>query len=82
MAHEIGHSIGLMHNFGASDDAINYFQYWEIRSSSENGDGGVVGPRINDPMTIMRKSKASTTMATAQLWITLVGMIDGTGLGR
>ena len=33
LAHEVGHSIGLMHNFGASDDALNYFpEYWEIRS--------------------------------------------------
>ncbi len=46
LTHEVGHSVGLMHNFGASDDAINYRdKYWEIR------DDGTVGPRINDPVT-------------------------------
>ena len=84
MAHEIGHSIGLMHNFGASDDAINYFpKYWDIRSSSENGDGGVVGPRINDPMTQYEKEQSiynygySSVMDYAGRYT-----IDGTGLGR
>ncbi len=46
IAHEIGHSLGLMHNFGASDDAINYYdEYWQIR------DDGNVGPRVDDPIT-------------------------------
>jgi hypothetical protein len=46
MTHEVGHSLGLMHNFGASDDAINYFDdYWKIR------DDGTVGPRLEDPVT-------------------------------
>ncbi len=46
LAHEVGHSLGLMHNFGGSDDAINYFDdYWHIR------DDGNVGPRQTDPIT-------------------------------
>ena len=46
LAHEVGHSLGLMHNFGGSDDAINYHdEYWQIR------DDGNVGPRLDDPMT-------------------------------
>lgn len=46
LAHEVGHSVGLMHNFGGSDDAINYFpEYWNIR------DDGEVGPRLEDPIT-------------------------------
>src|SRR5690606_23634014 len=45
--HELGHTLGLMYNFGASDDAINYFdEYWEIRNAD-----GTVGPRITDPIT-------------------------------
>ncbi|MCA9539517.1 MAG: zinc-dependent metalloprotease [Myxococcales bacterium] len=48
LAHEVGHSLGLMHNFGGSDDALNYFDaYWHIR------DDGNVGPRLEgmDPIT-------------------------------
>ncbi len=45
-AHEVGHSLGLMHNFGGSDDVVNYFDdYWKLR------DDGDVGPRIYDPIT-------------------------------
>jgi hypothetical protein len=45
-AHEVGHSLGLMHNFAGSEDALNYFdQYWKIR------DDGDVGPRIVDPIS-------------------------------
>lgn len=45
-AHEIGHSLGLMHNFGGSDDAVNYHdEYWKLR------DDGKIGPRLVDPIT-------------------------------
>ena len=45
-AHEVGHSLGLMHNFGGSDDVVNYFdEYWKLR------DDGKMGPRITDPIT-------------------------------
>jgi hypothetical protein len=45
--HELGHTLGLMHNFGGSDDAVNYFDaYWNIRSAD-----GTVRPRVVDPMT-------------------------------
>ncbi len=47
LAHEMGHTFGLMHNFGGSDDAINYFdQYWELRAAD-----GTVKPRVVDPVT-------------------------------
>jgi len=37
--HEVGHSLGLRHNFSASTDALNYFpQYWTIRQQSFNPD--------------------------------------------
>ena len=46
LAHEVGHSLGLMHNFGGSDDAINYHDgYWKLR------DDGDVGPRLTDPIS-------------------------------
>ncbi len=45
-AHEVGHTLGLMHNFGGSEDAVNYWdKYWQIR------DDGNVGPRMTDPIT-------------------------------
>jgi hypothetical protein len=33
--HEIGHSVGLTHNFAASADPLNYFpQYWPLREAN------------------------------------------------
>ena len=33
--HEVGHNMGLRHNFRASFDAMNYFpQYWDLRSQA------------------------------------------------
>lgn len=35
MAHEVGHTIGLRHNFQGSWDSINYFDdYWELRKEN------------------------------------------------
>lgn len=61
MAHEMGHSIGLRHNFVSSSDAFNYrAQYWALRTDggknekSCNGrvvaNGSCVGPRYLDPL--------------------------------
>ncbi|MEZ4444619.1 MAG: zinc-dependent metalloprotease [Polyangiaceae bacterium] len=62
MAHELGHSMGLRHNFAASWDALNYAdEYWQLRT----GDGAItadcpdgttdgsacVGPRWRDPLS-------------------------------
>lgn len=47
LAHELGHNLGLMHNFSGSDDALNYFdEYWRLRAAD-----GTVGPRMVDPIT-------------------------------
>ena len=35
-AHEVGHTMGLMHNFGGSDDAINYFDDRVIQGTLKN----------------------------------------------
>ena len=62
VVHEMGHSIGLRHNFISSSDAFNYRpQYWQLRTrngevsapcSDLQADGaGCVGPRYFDPVT-------------------------------
>lgn len=62
MAHELGHSMGLRHNFAASWDALNYdARYWQLRTNNGtvtadcadgNEDGAAcVGPRWRDPLT-------------------------------
>jgi hypothetical protein len=47
--HEVGHTIGLRHNFSASYDSINYFnKYWDLRAKKDaKGRGGL---KVRDPM--------------------------------
>jgi len=61
LAHEMGHSFGLRHNFVSSSDAFGFRpQYWQLRT--DNGTitractdldptGSCVGPRYFDPVT-------------------------------
>ncbi|MBI3183255.1 MAG: hypothetical protein HYZ28_14045 [Myxococcales bacterium] len=59
--HEMGHSIGLRHNFVSSSDAWNFRpQYWQLRTSDGKvtnpctdlrPDGSCIGPRYFDPVT-------------------------------
>jgi hypothetical protein len=62
VVHEMGHSIGLRHNFVSSSDSFNYRpQYWQLRTSNNavterctdlSPDGeDCVGPRYFDPIT-------------------------------
>ncbi len=64
IAHEMGHSFGLRHNFVSSSDAWNFRpQYWQLRTNDKKlsgtpcktdgtSDGKTcVGPRWLDPMT-------------------------------
>ncbi|CAN5286438.1 hypothetical protein BH09MYX1_BH09MYX1_33700 [soil metagenome] len=61
-AHEMGHTMGLRHNFAASFDSLNYRpQYWQLRTRNGTAvascaDGTVdgslcVGPRWRDPIS-------------------------------
>lgn len=46
-AHEVGHTVGLRHNFSGSFDALNYRpEYWRLRAAD-----GTMRPRAYDPMT-------------------------------
>jgi hypothetical protein len=46
LTHELGHSFNLHHNFGGTEDVVNYKdEYWTLR------DDGDVGPRWQDPIT-------------------------------
>ncbi|MFT4627059.1 MAG: hypothetical protein ACI8PZ_005740 [Myxococcota bacterium] len=46
LLHEIGHTLGLRHNFAGSFDAFNFHDgYWDLR------DDGDMGPRHVDPET-------------------------------
>ena len=78
MAHEVGHSLGLMHNFGGSDDAINYHdKYWQIR------DDGNVGPRTIDPITEQEVNAKIYNYAYSSV-MDYAGRytIDGEGIGK
>ena len=87
ISHELGHSLGLMHNFGASDDAVNYFpKYWELRTAD-----GSVGPRIDNPMTGTPADTITDAEINGGIYnygyssvMDYAGRytIDGTGLGR
>src|SRR5258706_16316351 len=44
--HEVGHTLGLRHNFAGSFDAMNYPKtYWDLRTAN----GHVPKPRYEDP---------------------------------
>lgn len=46
LSHELGHTLGLRHNFAGSTDAFNYRpEYWALRQD------GAMGPRHVDPET-------------------------------
>lgn len=46
-AHEVGHTVGLRHNFSGSYDALNYLpRYWELRAAD-----GTMRPRAWDPIS-------------------------------
>jgi hypothetical protein len=78
-AHEVGHSIGLRHNFTGSFDALNYMpQYWKLRND------GKMASRSEDPMTQkeidgrIREFQYSTVMDYGHNFL----LSDGHGIGH
>ncbi len=57
MEHEIGHTLGMMHNFIASADALNYQEgYWDLRKETI---GVIAGGRRVLPITAQNMSDAT-----------------------
>ncbi len=52
--HELGHSLGLLHNFTSSYDAQNYNpQYWQLRTHDGSSTASCNGqPRSGDPSSV------------------------------
>ena len=78
LAHEVGHSLGLMHNFGGSDDVVNYFDdYWKLR------DDGNIGPRTTDPISQKERQGKIYNYAYSSV-MDYAGRltIDGLGVGK
>ncbi len=78
-AHEVGHTLGLRHNFSGSFDSVNYaHRYWELR------DDGNMRPRAFDPMTPaeingrIRESQYSTVMDYGNNFV----VTDANGIGH
>lgn len=56
--HEMGHSLGLLHNFASSYDSVNYVpQYWQLRTQEGQALGSCNGqPRTGDTFPSERDS--------------------------
>lgn len=78
IAHELGHSMGLRHNFAATFDSLNYRpQYWQLRTRNGNvtascAEGTVdgtdcIGPRWRDPITVEEVANSIGRFATTSV---------------
>ncbi len=77
--HEVGHTLGLRHNFSGSFDSVNYApNYWTLR------DDGNMRPRAWDPMTEaeingrQREAQYSTVMDYGNNFV----VTDANGIGH
>ena len=62
--HEVGHSLGLRHNFAGSTDALNYFpQYWSLRQKTFEPDCTGQGFQTFDPTGLATRQTAPTLCA-------------------
>jgi hypothetical protein len=93
ISHEMGHSVGLRHNFVSSSDAWNYRpQYWQLRTdngvnkipcgTTPSPDGSCVGPRYFDAVNGNEKSNLlSMWMNSSTMDYAGEGTQDLLGLG-
>ncbi|MEO7094932.1 MAG: zinc-dependent metalloprotease, partial [Polyangiales bacterium] len=52
--HEMGHSLGMLHNFASSWDAVNWQpQYWQLRTNEGQATGTCAAARSGDEDTCM-----------------------------
>jgi hypothetical protein len=80
-AHELGHSLGLMHNFSGSEDVFNYDpEYWRLRTNDFTTDPR---PRYLDPVTEAQIDGRIYDHAYSSI-MDYAGRltIDGAGVGR
>ena len=78
-AHEIGHTVGLRHNFMGSFDAVNYDpRYWELRND------GDMAPRLWDPISEAELNGRILENSTSSVMDYGVNFIvtDANGLGH
>ncbi|GAB4303301.1 MAG: hypothetical protein Kow0090_18870 [Myxococcota bacterium] len=59
--HEIGHTVGLRHNFEASYDSLNYFdEYWKLKRIKTDGLKQLMQSAEYNAMSVEEKRKAET----------------------
>ena len=60
--HEVGHNVGLRHNFASSTDALNYFpEYWEIKGTRVMDGAGTMSDWVPNNL-FQRDTREQTTM--------------------
>lgn len=79
LAHEVGHTVGLRHNFSGSADSLNYGpEYWDLRED------GATAPRAWDPLSNeeitgrIREHQTSSVMDYGNNFV----VTDSAGLGH
>jgi hypothetical protein len=69
LEHEMGHTVGLMHNFGGSDDALNFFpEYWQVRTEdfTQTTVCNYKSPRATDLCPFFIKPKTAYQLGKTQ----------------
>jgi Met-zincin len=76
--HEVGHTLGMRHNFASSYDAPNFMpQYWQLRTNEGNSADACTGPRAVDSPDTCMGVRYDDPQSTDEL-----GFADRDGAGR